>query len=74
VANDKRAGSPTARLAGETLPAPSADFEARLGHCERTLGEIFDLMQLLCDELGVDTNPADETAPMLRVIKGGRAG
>jgi hypothetical protein len=69
-----RPGEPS----GESLadgPGPSAsahaDYDARLEHCERTLAEIYALMRLVCDELSIDTSPADKTAPVLRVIQGG---
>jgi hypothetical protein len=48
------------------------DYDSRLEYCERKLGEVYDLMRLVCDELRVDTSPVDETVPMLRVIDGGR--
>ena len=49
-------------------------LERKAEDSERKLGEVFALMQLVCDELRVDTTPADETRPMLRVILGGEAG
>jgi hypothetical protein len=58
--------------AGDTAEAP--DYDRRLEYCERKLAEVYCLMQLVCNELRVDTSPADETVPMLRVIDGGRAG
>ena len=78
AARQRRHGSGRHR-AGETADTP--DYEARLAACEAAIagcdakvGEIFGLMQLVCDELRVDTTPADETVPMLRIIDGGRAG
>jgi hypothetical protein len=70
---------PGRHRAGENAGEPSADvlaaaYEDRLTHCEKTMTEVFTLMQMVCDELHVDTRPAGETRPMLRVIPGGEAG
>jgi hypothetical protein len=66
-----RAGEAAPGLPGDSMPA---DYEERLGKQDRRIAEIFDLMQLVCTELNVDTSHADQTRPMLRVLPGGEAG
>ena len=68
----KRAGWPAA--AATDYDSRIAALEAARERSERTLAEVYGLMRLVCDELRVDTSPADETVPMLRIIDGGRAG
>jgi hypothetical protein len=60
----------------QELPTAALDeLEARISAHERKVTEVFGLLALVCDELGVTSvrQVTDDTRPQLKVIPGGLA-